>query len=62
VARCVVHPFPSTKTLEEQKKETPQIQAHQRYASINSFIELVAMNHIIIDVNSSKIVISLCTS
>jgi hypothetical protein len=33
---------------------------HQKHASINSFIQLVTMNHIVIDVNSSKTIISLC--
>jgi hypothetical protein len=57
VAPSANNPFPSTKTLEEQKeKDTTHMQAHQRHANINSFIELVTMNYIIIDVDLNKIV------
>ncbi len=42
--------FQTPKRQKSKRRKTPQIQAHQRHASINNFIQLVTMNHIIIDV------------
>jgi hypothetical protein len=53
--------FQTLKHYKSKRRKTPQIQAHQRHASIKSFIQLVAINHIIINVDSSKTITSLYT-
>jgi len=52
--------FRALKHWKSKRRKTPQIWAHQKHESINSFIQLVTMNHIVINVNSSKTIISLC--
>jgi hypothetical protein len=53
--------FQTLKHYKRKKgKKHQKIQAHQRHASINNLIQLVTMNHIIINVDSNKTITSLC--